>query len=182
MGKIFIHLANGFEEIEAITPIDILRRGGCDVVIVSVTGKKEVTGSHNITLVADTLFEPALYGQADMLILPGGMPGSKNLNEHEELKTQLKKAFNEGKWIAAICAAPMVLGGLGILTNKKATCYPGFESELKGAQVTGNLVEVDGNVITGKGPGAAAAFGFKLLEVMKGKQTADDIKRKMLFE
>jgi 4-methyl-5(b-hydroxyethyl)-thiazole monophosphate biosynthesis len=181
MGKIFVHLADGFEEIEALATIDILRRGGCDVISVSIMGRKEVTSSHGVKVVADELFSPDIYSQADMLILPGGMPGAKNLKEHAGLNSEILKFFNDGKWLAAICAAPMVLGSLGILKGKKATCFPGMESELKGATVTGKLVEQDGNIITGKGPAAATEFGFTLLKILKGESVAKEIRAKMLF-
>ncbi|HEX2936733.1 MAG TPA: DJ-1/PfpI family protein [Bacteroidales bacterium] len=110
MKKIFIHFAEGFEEIEALAPVDILRRAGCDVTVVSMTGRKEVTSSRGIKIVAEKLFEEMNYAEADMLVLPGGMPGSKNLDEHRGLKDKIVEANKEGKWIAAICSAPMVLG------------------------------------------------------------------------
>ena len=121
MKKIFIHLADGFEEVEAITPVDVLRRAGCEVVIVSVTGKKEVRGAHGITVLADRLFEESDYEHADMILLPGGQPGSDNLNRHEGLKKQIIVFHEQDKMIAAICAAPLVLGSAGVLKGKKAT-------------------------------------------------------------
>src|SRR5690554_5279704 len=129
-----VHLAEGFEEIEAVSIIDVLRRAGIETLIVSVTGKKEVTGSHNITITADSLFEDIDYSQIKMIVLPGGMPGAQHLKEHDALGKQIIKFNNEGKPVGAICAAPIVLGGLGLLKNKKATCYPGFEEQLEGAE------------------------------------------------
>lgn len=180
MGKILIHLADGFEEIEAIAPIDILRRGGCDVLTVSVMGRKEVTSSRGVTLLADTLFSEELYTDAEMLVLPGG-PGTKNLKEHTGLREMLLKAHQAEKWIAAICAAPTILGGLGLLKGKRATCFPGMEDELTGAIVTGSFVEQDGKIITAKGAGVATDFGFTLLKCMKDEKTAKEVKARMQF-
>jgi 4-methyl-5(b-hydroxyethyl)-thiazole monophosphate biosynthesis len=132
MKKIFIHFADGFEEIEAITPVDVLRRAGCDVITISITGKKDVHGAHGITVMADKVFDDVNYAQADMIVLPGGQPGSNNLNKHEELKKQIKAFHEQGKFVAAICAAPLVLGSMGILKGRKATCFPGVEPQLLG--------------------------------------------------
>jgi len=182
MKKVLIHFANGFEEVEAITPVDVLRRAGCDVVTVSVTGKKEVTSARGVTVLADKLFEEINYSQADMIMLPGGQPGSDNLNKHEGLKKQIKSYHEQGKMVSAICAAPLVLGSLGILKGKKATCYPGTEPQLTGAICTSNAVEVDGNIITGKGPGVALKFSLTLVEKLVGKAKADEVKKAMIFE
>jgi 4-methyl-5(b-hydroxyethyl)-thiazole monophosphate biosynthesis len=121
MKKALIHLANGFEEVEAITPVDVLRRAGCDVVTVSITGKKEVTSARGVTVIADTLFEEANYSNADLIVLPGGQPGSDNLNRHEGLRKQIKAFHMQDRLIAAICAAPLVLGSVGILRNRTPT-------------------------------------------------------------
>ena len=180
MKKILIHLANGFEEIEAITLIDVLRRAGCEVVTVSVTGKLEVTGAHGITLLADKLFDESDYGQTDMIVLPGGQPGSDNLNRHEGLRKQITTFHQQGKLLAAICAAPLVLGSTGVLKGKKATCYPGVESQLTGATCTGNAVEVDGNIITGKGPGLALSFSLALVEKLIGKSKVEELRKAMI--
>ena len=176
-----VHLAEGFEEIEAVSIIDVLRRAGIETIIVSVTGKKEVTGSHNISITADSLFEEMDYNQVKMIVLPGGMPGAKHLKEHAALGKQIIDFNNEGKPLGAICAAPMVLGNLGILSNKKATCFPGFEDELKGAEVTGETVEVAGNIITGKGAGVAIPFALNIVKMLKGKQEADTLAEKMIW-
>ena len=182
MKKVLIHFATGFEEIEAITPVDVLRRAGCEVITVSVTGKKEVTSARKVPILADRLFEEIDYEQADIIVLPGGQPGSDNLNRHEGLKKQIKTFHEKGKILAAICAAPLVLGSTGILKGRKATCYPGVESQLEGATITGNAVEVDGNVITAKGPGVALKFSLTLVEKLVGKVKADEIKKDMIFE
>lgn len=181
MKKILIHLANGFEEIEAITPMDVLRRAGCEVVSVSVTGKHEVIGAHGITVLADKLFTESDYDHADMILLPGGQPGSDNLNSHQGLRKQIMNFNQQGKLLAAICAAPLVLGSTGVLKGKKATCYPGVESKLTGATFTGNAVEVDGHVITGKGPGLAMNFSMTLVEILIGKSKVEELKRAMIL-
>ncbi len=179
MKKVVLFLAEGFEEIEAITIIDILRRAEIDVTTVSVTGDKTVTGAHHIPVVVDELFENVNYSEYDMIALPGGMPGAKNLNEHEGVKEQLKIFANE-KHIAAICAAPMILGNMGLLKGKRATCYPGFEPELIEATVTKEPVTVDGNIVTGKGPAFAISFSLQLVETLVGKAARDEISNALL--
>ncbi|MFV0592064.1 MAG: DJ-1 family glyoxalase III [Draconibacterium sp.] len=178
--KIAVHLAEGFEEIEAISIIDVLRRANLDTTVVSVTGSLIVTGSHQIKVTADQVFEHIDYSKIDMLILPGGMPGAANLKSHSGLREQILNFNDNKKPLAAICAAPMVLGNLGLLKNKKATCYPGFEDELHGAIITGNEVEQAENIITGKGAGVAIEFALKIVEVLKGKELSDELKKKMI--
>jgi 4-methyl-5(b-hydroxyethyl)-thiazole monophosphate biosynthesis len=180
MKKIAVHLAEGFEEIEAISIVDVLRRAGMDVVTISVTGRKEVTGSHYITIIADELFENIKYQSVDMIILPGGMPGSKNLNNHAGLKKEILEFNKNGKWLGAICAAPLVFGQLGILKNKKATCFPGFENYLEGAQITGEATEISENIITGKGAGVAILFALKIVELFMGEAFANELAVKMI--
>jgi len=182
MKKVYIHFADGFEEIEALAPVDILRRAGCEVTMVSIMGRKEVTSSRGVKVIADKLFEEMNYDEADMLVLPGGMPGSKNLDEHEGLKNKILAHNKNAKWLAAICAAPMVLGHLGLLKGKTATCYPGNEPDLIGATTTGKAVEKDGNIITSKGAGVSIQFGLMLAEVLVGKEKADEVKAKMMVE
>jgi protein deglycase len=169
---VYIFLTNGFEEIEGLTVVDLLRRAEIEINMVSITGTKEIVGSHNIKLEADQLFEEIDVEVADMLILPGGMPGTKHLAEHEGLCSLLIEYANKGKNIAAICAAPSVLGSNGILKGKKATCYPGYEDKLIGATATGNKTEVDENIITGKGMGASIEFALCIIEKLKDKETA----------
>ncbi len=175
MKEVFVFLANGFEETEAIATIDILRRGGLKVNTVSISNDELVTGAHNIPVMADMTFEDADFSNGSMLVLPGGMPGASNLNAHEGLKNLLSFYFEAGKNIAAICAAPLVLGGLGILNGKRATCYPSFEPQLTGAEVTTNPVEKAGTVITGKGPGYVIDFALALVEELKGKAKAEEV-------
>lgn len=179
---VHLFLAEGFEEIEALTVVDILRRAGVDIKTVSISDKKEVIGSNGIRVVADALFDDIASEVSDMLILPGGVPGAFNLNDHQGLQSLLLKQHAEGKWIAAICAAPLVLGGLGILEGKKATCYPGFEEKLKGAVTTGTLTAIDGNVITGKGPAAAIPFAFSLVEHLCGNNAVEELQTGMLYK
>lgn len=175
-------MAEGFEEIEAISIIDVLRRAEMEVEIVSITKQIEVSGSHDIIVKADTIFEDVDYNFVEMIVLPGGMPGSNNLNAHEGLKNQILNFHKEGKALGAICAAPLVFGNLGILKDKMATCYPGFENQLLGAEVTGNTVEQAGVIVTGKGAGVAIDFALKIVEMLKGKELADDLSKKMIVK
>lgn len=181
MKKVALFLANGFEEIEALATVDILRRAQIPVETISVSDTKTVTGAHNVPVIADKLFQEADFSDVEVLVLPGGMPGAKNLNEHEELKELITKFNGEGKQIAAICAAPMVLGGLGLLKDKRATCYPGFEPELTGAQTTGENVVVDGNITTGRGPGLAFDFALRLVEQIAGLKTRQEVQNGLLL-
>ena len=179
---IYLFLATGFEEIEALGTADILRRAGLDLQLVSVTGDLTVAGAHGINIEADALFEDVDFFDADMLILPGGMPGATNLADCADLNERLRDHVYLGRPVAAICAAPLVLGRLGLLDGKRATCYPGFEGELEGATCTGAMVEVDGNVVTGKGPAAVFEFGYALVELLKDKATADALRQGMLYQ
>lgn len=167
----YLFLDNGFEEIEAITTIDLLRRANIPLTTVSITGKPMVLGAHNIAVEADGLFENVDFDDAEMLILPGGQT---HLDKHNGLCELLVHHNDENKEIAAICAAPSVLGKLGILAGKQATCYPGFESWL-GESYVGGLVVESKNIITGKGPGLAADFAFCIIEHIKGSDVADQV-------
>ena len=182
MAKVYEFLANGFEEIEGLAPVDILRRGGVDIKTVSITGSEWVETSHGVTLKADLRFEDVKdFGDADMLLLPGGMPGSTHLNEHEGVRKAMLRQFESGRYVAAICAAPMVLGGIGILQGKRATCSPGFEKYLNGATFTADLYTVDGNVITGEGPAATLPYAYKILSLLTDEDTARQLEHKMQF-
>ncbi|WP_303918977.1 DJ-1 family glyoxalase III [Draconibacterium sediminis] len=180
MKKIAVHLADGFEEIEAISIIDVLRRAGFKVTVVSMNKTMEVDGAHEITVKTDALFEDLDYDNIDMIVLPGGMPGAANLKAHSGLREQILNFNDMKKPLAAICAAPMVFGNLGLLKEKKATCYPGFEEELHGAIITGEAVEEAENIITGKGAGVAIKFALKIVEKFKGKDVADELAAKMI--
>ena len=182
MKQIMIHLAEGFEEIEAVTIIDVLRRAGLNVVTVSITGNRMVKGSHNIEMKADFLFEDVDYTKGEMIILPGGMPGSKNLNDHIGLKSQILEYHANGKYLAAICAAPIVFGNLGILKGKRAVCYPGYEAQLLGAKVQSNSYVVDNKIITGRGAGVALQFSLEIVRILKGEESSIQLRKAMLVE
>ena len=179
MKKAIVFLANGFEEMEALGTVDILRRGGIEVTTVSITTDLVVTGAHNVPVTADKTLDNVVLNEA--LILPGGMPGASNLNSSEPLKEALLQQYREGRIVAAICAAPMVLGGLGLLKGRNATCYPGFEPKLIGANVTGEAVEISDNVITGKGPGLVMNFGLALVAAIKNDAVAEEVAAGLLL-
>jgi 4-methyl-5(b-hydroxyethyl)-thiazole monophosphate biosynthesis len=180
--KAFVFLATGFEELEAIGTIDILRRGGIETITISVTGEKTVTGVHGIPVIADELFENVDYSRSDALVLPGGGPGSENLNKHEGLRKELVRAFENNRLIAAICASPRVFGSLGLLKGKRATCYPGIEPELTGATVVDEATVTDHNIITGRGPGLVFDFGLEIVRYLTAsKCAADDVAEAMLL-
>ncbi len=178
MKKSFIFLSDGFEEIEALAVIDILRRADMAVVTISMNSVLEVTSSRGVKVIADALYDNNLLIDADYLILPGG---STRLNEYPELKKMLLEHNNKNGMIAAICAAPMVLGGLGLLNGKRATCYPGFEQYLEGAIFVNEKVVIDGNIITGNGPASALAFGFAIVEHACGKDVSARIMGDMIY-
>ncbi len=180
MKKVIVFLAEGFEEIEAISIIDVLRRAEVSVTTVSISKDKQVKGAHNVPVVADKLFDEVDFASYDMIVLPGGMPGAKNLQEHEGVRKQIE-AFEKDKQIGAICAAPMILGGMGLLKGKRATCYPGFEAELIEAKITDEAVTVDGNITTGKGPAFAMQFALQLVETLAGKATRNEVSDGLLL-
>lgn len=181
MKDVKVFLADGFEEIEGLTVVDILRRAGVRVETVSVMETERITGAHQIELQADTTFDKADFSDCDMLVLPGGMPGTLHLQEHKGLAELLTEYHNSEKYIAAICAAPSVLGGLGILKEKKACCYPSFEEALNTKQVVFEPVVWDGNVITSRGMGTAIPFALTLTEALCGKEKAEEIKKSIIF-
>ena len=181
MSKVYVFLAEGFEEIEGLTVVDLLRRAKIETEMVSIMKGKQIKGSHGIKVTADSMFEDVDFSDADLLILPGGMPGTLNLGNHEGLCTLLKKHYEEGKKIAAICAAPSVFGQLGFLNGRVATCYPGFESKLEGAICCATKVAVDGNVTTAKGMGAAIDFSLKLIEQLIDKEKAREISEGIIY-
>ena len=176
---IYVFLANGFEEIEALATVDILRRAELNVKTVGVGGKT-VTGSHGIPVTADIEEKEVTTDDMELVVLPGGMPGAATLEKCDDLRRLILRFAKENKPIAAICAAPMVLGKLGLLKGKKATCYPGFEQYLEGADCTGAMVEKDGNIITGKGPGAAMEFALAVVELLQGKDKVAELKEAMI--
>ncbi len=181
MSTVYAFLADGFEEVEALAVIDILRRGQVDVTTFSVMEGIEVKGSHNIIVKADKMIADAEWSKADLLFLPGGMPGTLNLGACDTLTEQLKTFFKEGKRVAAICAAPSVLGELHILEGKKATCYPGFENKLLGADHVKDGVITDGTVTTARGMGYAVDLGLELLSLLVNPEVSNDIKESIQY-
>lgn len=179
MKEVYLFLTTGFEEIEALATVDILRRGDVVLKTVSLTREKTVMGSHQIPVVADLLFEEVDFTKTEMLVLPGG---TTKFNEHEEMKKMLRDFADSGNKVAAICASPMVLGGLGLLEGKPATCYPGFEKYLKGATLLNQSVVEAGNITTGRGPGLTFDFALKLLEILAGKEKAEEVAKALLLK
>ncbi|MDR1881287.1 MAG: DJ-1/PfpI family protein [Prevotella sp.] len=180
MKTIFLFLTTGFEEIEALAAIDILRRAELNVKSVSLTDSKQVTGGHQVAVVADLMFDQVDLANAEMLILPGGTP---KFNEHEDMKKELLAFAGKGGKVAAICASPMVLGGLGLLEGKNATCYPGFEQYLTGATLqTDKAVITDENITTGRGPGLTIDFALNLVEQLAGKEKRDAVAAGLLVK
>lgn len=178
---IYLFLADGFEEIEALTVVDLLRRAEIEIKTVSIKPDRLVSGAHKIPVVADLILDDVNYEDATALILPGGMPGTTNLAKSKTLTQMLVKAHKDEKMIGAICAAPSILGDLGILEGRKAVCYPGFESRLKGATVSEEPAVRDGHIITSKAAGTAVDFSLKLIKHLKSKEDSVNIKRSILY-
>lgn len=173
---VYVFLADGFEEVEALTPVDYLRRSGIDVKTVGITGKT-VTGSHNIPVICDIEGENAeLNEDLQGIVLPGGMPGTLNLEKSETVQNAIKYCMDNNKLVCAICAAPSILGHLNILKGKKAICFPGFEKDLYGAEIADAFAVTDGNIITAKGAGSASDFAFEIIKYLKDEETAKKIK------
>ena len=168
---IYVFLADGCEEIEAVAPVDIMRRAGLDVCTVGVTGKT-VTGSHKVTVTADIEISELNITDAEMVVLPGGLPGTYNLEADDTVKSAVRYCYENGRYVAAICAAPSILAHMGLLDGRKATCAPGFAKELAKADYTGESVTVDGKIITGKGAGAALLFGYRIVEILVSEDEA----------
>lgn len=181
MKKVAIILAEGFEEIEGLTVVDLLRRADISIDMVSISESKKVIGSHNISVEADFIFEEYSFETVDMIVLPGGMPGTKYLLKHTRLDEILKEFYKKQKALAAICAAPSVLGQAGILKGKKAVCYPSFEEKLLGANVLFDEVVTDGDVITSRGLGTAIPFSLAIISYLCGSEVAETIKKSILF-
>ena len=179
---IYVFLAQGFEEVEALAPIDLLRRCGKEVITVGVNDNI-IVGSHNIPIVTVTITqEIKLDDTLEMIILPGGMPGTINLENDPAVQEAIDFCVKNDKFIGAICAAPSILGHKGILKNKKAVCFEGFENQLEGADVSKDSVMADGNIITARGAGVAVQFGLKLVEVLISKERSDTLKAAILCE
>ena len=181
MLKVYEFIANGSEDIEALTVVDVLKRAGIDIKTVSINDTEAVELAHGTKMACDLAIADADFGDADMLLLPGGLPGAYNLNEHSVVREVLTKHAAAGKKYGAICAAPLVLGSTGLLQGKRATCYPGFEDQLTGATYTAELYTVDGNVITGCGPAATLPYAYAILEILGEKEKADALREGMMF-
>ncbi len=175
MSNVAVFFATGYEEVEALTVVDILRRADIDTKMVSVTGEKQVTSSHKVTVEMDELLENVDFNAIDVLVLPGGLPGTTNLEACEPLMKQVDAFVADGKLVAAICAAPSILGHKGFLKGKKACSSPSFESQLDGAQIVDKPAVIDGDIITGRGMGAAVPFGLAILEKLKGRAAAEKV-------
>lgn len=175
---VYLFLAEGFEITEAMAPLDMMRRAKIDVRTVGVMGKN-VTASCGVKVEADLEIDEIDMKDCEMVVLPGGMPGSENLRDSEQVSKAVDYAAENGLYMCAICAAPMVLGLKGLLNGKKATCFPGFEDKLIGAEYTGDGVTADGKVITAKGAGRSVEFGLAIVEALRGKDTAMDVKSKI---
>ena len=179
--QIGVFFAERFEEIEAVSPVDILRRAGHEVFTVSVGHSHHVMGSHGMMVKTDYCIDEIHIDNFDMIVLPGG-PGHKDLEKCDKLMRKVKKFNDQGKYIAAICAAPTILGRLGILAGKKATCFPGLEAELYDATYTGGEAEIDGNIITGRSAGCAVPFALKIIEAFDGPDKAKEMALKIYYD
>lgn len=182
MSKVYAFLADGFEDIEGLTVVDLMRRVGIDVQTVSIKDTKDVTTSHAIELKTDLIFAETDFSDADMLVLPGGMPGTKYLGAYKPLTDLLTAFYENGGKIAAICAAPSVFGQLGFLKGRKATSYPGFEEMLEGAQCSLEPVVVDGNVTTSRGMGTAIEFGLSLIAQLISEEKAEELAKSIIYK
>ena len=171
---VYVFLADGFEEIEALTPVDILRRAGVDTVTVGVTGKT-VTGAHGIKVESDIVIDDTAVDGLEMVVLPGGLPGADNLRANDRVRELTVTVAENGGYVSAICAAPRVLGELGLLKGKTAICYPGFEKYLTGAKIADSYVCRDGNIITAIGMGASVDFALELVKALKGSAVSEKI-------
>lgn len=181
MKKVCVLLAEGFEEIEALTVVDLLRRARIYVDTVAVADEYMVRGSHGIAVQTEDLFIEVDFEEFDMIVLPGGMPGTTNLGDHSGVRKVIRDFAEKEKYIAAICAAPTLLGNLGLLKGKRATCYPSMEKQISGAVLTGAPVMADGNIITGQGVGAAIDFALNLIAVLMGDEKAQEIAEAIVY-
>ena len=181
MKRIWTFLAEGFEEVEALTVVDILKRAKFEVTMVSISEDLFVTSSHNVVVKADKKISELESELPDVIFLPGGMPGTLNLGEHEGLKDIILKAVEQDKIMAAVCAAPSVYGQMGLLKGRKATCYPGFEDKLLGAEYQAEQVVVDGKFVTSQGMGTCIPLGLKLVELLSSEETAVQVKNSIRY-
>ena len=181
MSRLGIFIADGCEEVEALTVVDIVRRAKLEIDMISINGTKQVTSSRNVTFMTDTTKEEADFSAYDGIILPGGMPGTMHLLENETVNAVIRKFAEEGKMVAAICAAPSVLGAAGLLEGKHATCHPGFEEKLTGATTSEDEVVVDGNIITSRGMGTAIPFAFEIVRYFTDDETVEHVRQGLVY-
>ena len=182
MKKIAVFFAESYEEIEALTVVDMCRRADIQTEMISVTDSLTVIGAHAIPVKMDKMLSEVDFDALDMIVLPGGWPGTPNLEKVADLMEKVKVFAESGKYVAAICAAPSILGHLGILEGKTACCFPGFEEELTGASVSYNSCEVDGNIITARGMGCAIDFSVEIIRVVSGSEKAEEIASKIIYK
>ena len=182
MKKAVVFLADGFEEVEALTVVDLLRRAGVLVDTVSVSGKIMVKGSHGIEVKTEALVGEEDFAEVSLVVLPGGMPGTLHLKEHAQVRRICETFFADGRLVAAICAAPTVLADIGLLEGRNATCYPAMEEKMAGAILSREPVVADGNIITSRGVGTAIAFALKLIQALMGKEKADEIGQSIVYQ
>ncbi|NLV88770.1 MAG: DJ-1/PfpI family protein [Tissierellia bacterium] len=180
--KVIVFLAEGFEEVEALTTVDYLRRKGIVVDTVSITSDKEVKGAHQVTVLADKIIDEITdLDSYDGVIIPGGIPGATNLRDHSRVVEIVKTLYDKGKLAAAICAGPIVLERAGIIKGKKVTSYPGFEGDLKDGIYEEERVVVDGNMITARGPAIAVDFAIEIIKYLLGAEKAEELKKDILY-
>lgn len=180
MSKVYVFFAPGCEEVEGLTVVDLLRRAGVDTSIVSMGEELTIVSSHKVAITADLMFDD-IKEDADMLVLPGGLPGTDNLAAHKGLAKMIEEYNQKGKYLAAVCAAPSVYGMMNLLENRCATCYPSFEDKLLGANFLAENVVVDGNFITSRGLGTCIDFGLKLVELLMDRDKADQLAKKIIY-
>jgi 4-methyl-5(b-hydroxyethyl)-thiazole monophosphate biosynthesis len=181
MKKVCVFFADGFEEVEGLTVVDMLRRADVAVAAVSITDSLTVVGAHEIKIIADVLYKDVNFNDVDMLVLPGGMPGTKNLGEFLPLCELIKDFHLKGRYIAAICAAPRILGKLGVLKDKKATCFPGYEDDLLDSEFVTDRCVVDANIVTSRGMGTAIDFSAELVALLVNREKAEELKKKIMY-
>lgn len=179
---IAVFFANGYEEIEALTVVDLTRRAGIETWMVSVTEEKSVTGSHRITVEMDKILSEVEFDKVDMIVLPGGMPGTLNLEACESLMEKVREFDSKGKYISAICAAPTVFGHLGLLKGRKACCYPGMEDGLLEAEAICEPYAVSDHILTSRGMGTAIEFGLQIISRFQGEEAAKDMAQKIVYQ
>ncbi|HBC97838.1 MAG TPA: DJ-1 family protein [Clostridium sp.] len=181
MKKAVVLLARGFEEVEALTCVDVLRRGGVHCVTCSISSDRDVASCHEVHVRADNLLKDMHTDKYDVIIIPGGMPGAENLKDDGEVVNLVRKFYSNNKIVAAICAGPIVLGKAGIIEGKKVTCYPGFEKDLGSIDFSREIVVQDGNIITSRGPATAVYFAFRILQNLADGNTVENLKKDMLL-